>query len=116
MHVRHEDVIRLRRCGAVARHRLLSEGSHARAQVAQHVLGPAGLDLDAGGVPAVAAGDRQSEIVDVGVQLVIRVECPPGSATQRADQLVADAGRCERDRKGTARTPEPDALHVATAS
>ena len=43
--VRHEDVIGLRRDGAVPRERRLAERPHAAAQVAQHVFRAAGLDL-----------------------------------------------------------------------
>ena len=97
VHVGHEDVIRLRRRGAMARERLLAERTHARAEVAQHVLGAAGLDLDAGGVPAVAPGDRQSEAVDEG--------CPGRRRKRRScrTQRAAPRSPCPGRRPRSAR-------------
>ena len=116
MHVGHEDVIGLRRCRAVARHHLLAERPHTRAEVAQHILGAAGFDLDARGVSAVGAGDGQAKAVDIGTELVIRGERAPGRIAQCPDHLVADCGRGQRDGQRSARAPEPDALHLAAAS
>ncbi len=116
VHVRHEDVIRLRRFGAMTRHRLLAEGPHARTQVAQHVIGTPGFQFDAGSMSAVAPSNREAHAVDVGGDFIVRCEVPAGRSAQRADQLVAHAGCGQCDGQGTARTPEPDALHVAAAS
>src|SRR5262249_62184873 len=53
VHVRHEDVVGLRRRRAVAGKRFLAEGTHAGAQIAENIFRTTGFDLDAGAVAAI---------------------------------------------------------------
>ena len=75
VHVRHQDVVRLRLGRAVLGHRADGEFASAGAEVAEQVLGPARVDLDAGGV--AAEGRRLGEaqlLVAEGRRLLRRVE------------------------------------------
>ena len=75
MHVRHEDVIRLRRLGAMARQRGFAERSDATAKVAQNVVRFARLDLDARRMAAVGSADVQVQPIDVIGDVAISDEC-----------------------------------------
>ncbi len=110
-----EDVVGLRRSGAVAGERGLPERTQAAAQIAQHVLGAAGFDLDARRVPAVGSGDRKPQPVHIFADFAHRREDAARRAAHRGNDLLANRRRGERDRQRAARAPEADALHVVTA-
>jgi hypothetical protein len=116
VHVRHEDMVGLRRRRAMPRERLLAERTHAGAQVAQHVVGSAGFDFDAGRVPAVASGNRQAQAVDEGCEVGVGGERLAGRGAQCRHDLVAYADGGQRDGQRTARAPEAYAHHAAAAS
>ena len=69
---------------------LLAERARAAAEVAEHVLGAAGLDLDAGRVAAERAGDSRSRPSTYAVEVLVGRERAAGGAAQRGDQLRAD--------------------------
>ena len=114
VHVGHEDVIGLRRRRTVARERRLPERAHAAAEIAEHVVGPAGLDLDAGRVAAVGSGHRRTR----GRRRSARASASDAKVRPDAPRSAATifwrtAGGGERDRQRAARAPEADALHRA---
>ena len=77
VHVGHEDVIRLRRRRVVARERRFAERPHAAAEIAQHVIRSAGLDLDARRMTAVSPADGKVEVLDKVRRLRIIGEASP---------------------------------------
>ena len=80
--VGHEDVEGLRRRAPRRAIAAWPNGRSAAAQVAEHVVGAAGLDLDARGVAAVGAGGRERQAVDVALDVGVGGEA--AAATRRA--------------------------------
>src|SRR5262245_58349885 len=95
----------------MARERLLAERPHAAAQVAEHILGAAGLDLDARRVASERARDLRLETVDVGREIVFGSEAAAGRAAQRGHHFRANVGGGQSDRQRSARAPEAYPVH-----
>ena len=112
--VRQEDVVGLGRRPR-ARHRGLAEGAQAAAQVADHVVGAAGLDLDARGVAAVGAGSVKARPSRKRSSRRRWRTAGRARARSAARNLCAHAGGGQRDRQRAAGAPEAHALHGAPA-
>ena len=80
-------------CRPVARERALAERPDAAAEVAQHVVGTAGLDLDARRVAAKRSGDLGSESVDVCVELVSDANARPEAPRSAAVTFARTSAR-----------------------
>src|SRR6185312_9016538 len=82
------------------------------AEIADNVVGAAGLELDAGSVAAERSGDFEWKGIEKGVERGLRVECPSGGRAQRRGELRADVVRGERHRQRATGPPESNAAHA----
>jgi hypothetical protein len=115
MHMGHQHIVGLRRTRSVARDRLHGELAGARAEIADQIVRPAGLDLDAGRVAAERARLGKAELLlDEGAGGLRRLEIAPGRPDQGDRDLIAHRDRRQRDRQRAAGAPEDD-LHPASA-
>src|SRR5262249_6093198 len=105
--VREEDVEHLGDAGTVARHRGETQLPRSRAEVAHHVLGPAYVDLDTGGVASERVGGGEVELLgDEALERLVGVEAPARRSAERPAELPREPDRAERRRQRAAGAPE----------